>query len=108
MLGRDRITLHGFIWRVLRVQNFLAWNLASIQKSLRNYVYKTQLGVYDTAAKSYHSIFVVIDVGGMGDKLKAILTAKNNRVARGARAPDIVTIDATLKPSASKRSAKKD
>ncbi|MGZ4974994.1 MAG: hypothetical protein ACXWDN_19720 [Limisphaerales bacterium] len=69
--------------------------------------YKTQLGVYDTAAKSYHSIFVVIDVGGMTNKLKTILKAKNDRVARKERAPDIVSIDATLKPSASKRPSKK-
>jgi hypothetical protein len=65
--------------------------------------YKVQLDVYAKAAKTRESIFLVIDVGSMGRKLKDIITAKNENSAKGQRSPDIVVVDATKKPSASKR-----
>lgn len=65
--------------------------------------YNTQLGVYEDAEKSFESIFLVIDVGNLDTKLNTILEDKNKRAAKKERAPDIVTVDAKQKPSASKR-----
>ena len=65
--------------------------------------YTVQIGVYEWAAKTFESIFLVIDVGGMGEKLKTILDQKNKSVAKKKRVPDIVVVDAKRKPSASKR-----
>jgi hypothetical protein len=65
--------------------------------------YKVQLGVYTSAAQTFESIFLVIDVGGMRNKLEEIIREKNRRAGKGQRTPDIVIVDATKKPSASKR-----
>jgi hypothetical protein len=65
--------------------------------------YKTQLGVYEEAEKSFESIFLILDVGGLAPKLKTILRAKNDQAARSERTPDIIVVDAKRKPSASKR-----
>jgi hypothetical protein len=65
--------------------------------------YKTQLGVYEEAEKSFESIFLILDVGGLAPKLKAILKAKNDQAARSERTPTIVVVDAKKKASASKR-----
>jgi len=65
--------------------------------------YKTQLEVYKTAAATRAGIFVVIDVGKMGRKLKVIEKAKADAEARGEPASDIVVIDANRRSSASKR-----
>jgi hypothetical protein len=67
--------------------------------------YNTQLGVYDDAAKSFESIFLIIDVGRIGNKLKKIVASKNKRATQNQRTPDIVVVDAKRKPSASKRRA---
>jgi hypothetical protein len=64
--------------------------------------YKVQLAVYEDAEKSFESIFLVVDVGGLGNKLDEIFKAKN-KATKGRRPPDIVIVDATKKPSASKR-----
>ena len=65
--------------------------------------YKVQLGVYATAARTFESIFLVVDVGRMCDKLNDIMREKNARASKGQRTPDIVIVDATQKTSASKR-----
>lgn len=65
--------------------------------------YTTQLGVYEEAEKSFDSIFLIIDVGSLEGKLKAILDKKNKQTAKRVRTPDIVVADAMRKPSASKR-----
>jgi len=65
--------------------------------------YRVQLDVYAKAARTFESIFLVIDVGDIGTKLDNILREKNRRSSKGQRCPDIVTVDATQKPSASKR-----
>lgn len=65
--------------------------------------YTTQLGVYEKAEKSFESIFLIVDVGGLGRKLKDILRLKNVRAAKSERTPEIVVVDAKLKASASKR-----
>ncbi|TWC05052.1 hypothetical protein FBZ93_10362 [Bradyrhizobium macuxiense] len=65
--------------------------------------YRTQLGVYKTAAVTNEGLFLVINVGKLGKKgLKILATQKAQRKA-GHRAADIVIVDATKRPSASKR-----
>jgi hypothetical protein len=65
--------------------------------------YTTQLGVYEEAEKSFESVFLVIDVGKLDSKLKAILEHKNKQAAKKVRTPEIVVVDAIRKPSASRR-----
>jgi len=67
--------------------------------------YKTQLEHYKTASETFFGIFVVIDYGNLGQKLETIMKIRNERVAAGERASDIIVIDATQKASASKRKA---
>lgn len=65
--------------------------------------YRTQIAVYKTAAKTDEGLFLVINVGKLGQKgIKILATQKAQRKA-GYRAADIVIVDATKKPSASKR-----
>ena len=65
--------------------------------------YEKQLEHYKTAARTFHGIFVVIDYGNLGDKLKQIQAIRAARLKAGESASDIVVIDATPKASASKR-----
>jgi len=65
--------------------------------------YKTQLEIYKKAAATRAGIFVVIDVGKMGRKLKVIEKAKAAAEACGELASEIVVIDAKRQASASKR-----
>jgi hypothetical protein len=62
-----------------------------------------QLEVYEKASRPFASILLVIDVGKMGDKLERIMALRNRRTAHGKQSPEIEVVDATLKPSASKR-----
>jgi hypothetical protein len=48
-------------------------------------------------------VFVVIDYGDLDGKLEKIRDIRRARIEAGARASDIVVIDATPKASASKR-----
>jgi hypothetical protein len=65
--------------------------------------YEKQIEFYKEAARTFHGIFVVINFGDLGGKLKAIRSVQAERLARGEPASDIVVIDATPKESASKR-----
>ena len=65
--------------------------------------YNTQLGVYEDAARTFESIFLIIDVGGLVPKLKTILKHKNKKASEKKRTPEIVVVDAKIKLSASKR-----
>jgi hypothetical protein len=65
--------------------------------------YKEQLEVYKTAAQTDEALFLVIDVGGMGKKLKIIQAAQKAQRDQGRRASDITVVDAKRKASASKR-----
>jgi len=65
--------------------------------------YEVQLEHYKTASESFFGIFVVIDYGKLGNKLTTIQKIRNERIAAGHRASDIIVIDATRKDSASKR-----
>lgn len=65
--------------------------------------YEKQLEIYKDASRTNHGIFVVIDYGGLGDKLQKIYKIREERTKNGESASDIIVIDATKKQSASKR-----
>lgn len=65
--------------------------------------YETQLEHYKEASDSFYGIFVVIDFGNMGGKLEEINKIRNERIANGEMASDIIVIDAQPKKSASKK-----
>lgn len=65
--------------------------------------YKTQINVYKEAASTDESIFIIMDVGGMGTKLADIKKYQKFLLEKGEKAPHIEVIDARPKISASKR-----
>lgn len=65
--------------------------------------YETQLEVYKAAASTEEAIYLVVNVGDLKDKVTKIQTIRNEALAQGKRASEIVLVDATRKPSASKR-----
>lgn len=65
--------------------------------------YEKQLEFYKTASQTDHAVFVVMDYGGLGNKLSTIQKQRNARLAAGLRASEIVVINARPKASASKR-----
>jgi hypothetical protein len=64
--------------------------------------YEKQLIKYDEAEEAFSSYYVILDVGKIGEKLERVMELRNDRVTRKASAPNIVLIDGTRKPSASK------
>jgi len=87
---------HGFDKRVL-VEIKLSTNSGAVSG------YNTQLEVYKQSQETVHAIYLVIDVGKMGNKDTKLLKAKNDAVSRGDPVSDLEFVDAILKPSASKR-----
>lgn len=65
--------------------------------------YEKQLEFYKTASQTDFAVFVIINYGDLGDKLNEITRIRDKRLRTGARASEIVVIDATRKASASKR-----
>lgn len=65
--------------------------------------YDVQLEVYRKAEETIAAVYLVLDVGRLGEKDEALLRAKNAAAAAGHPAPDVEIVDATLKKSASKR-----
>jgi hypothetical protein len=65
--------------------------------------YKNQLEIYKTASQTEHGIFVVVNVGGIGGKLKKIQKIQNDLRAAGKKVSEIVVIDAMKRKSASKK-----
>lgn len=65
--------------------------------------YEKQLEIYKDAARTSYGIYVVMDFGDLGEKLKQIHAIQRSRLERGEPASQIVVIDATKKESASKR-----
>ena len=65
--------------------------------------YEKQLEIYKNASKTNHGIFVIIDYGGLGGKLRKIEKIRNRRIQEGLPASEIRVIDAKRKDSASKR-----
>jgi hypothetical protein len=65
--------------------------------------YSTQLEVYKKAAATSAGIFVIMNIGGMGLKLRKIERLRDEARAAGQPASDIIVIDARRQASASKR-----
>ncbi|WP_373092336.1 hypothetical protein [Zhongshania sp.] len=65
--------------------------------------YEKQLEIYKDASRTNFGIFVVIDFGGLGNKLRQIQAIRKRRIGADEQASDIVVIDASKKASASKR-----
>lgn len=87
---------HGFGKRVL-VEIKLSTNSGAASG------YNTQLEIYKKSQETVHAIYLVIDVGKMGNKDTKLLKAKNDAVLRGDPVSDLDFVDGILKPSASKR-----
>lgn len=65
--------------------------------------YEKQLEIYKDASRTNYGIFVVMDFGDLGTKLKEIQTIRQRRLSTGEQASEIIVIDALKKASASKR-----
>ena len=65
--------------------------------------YESQLKTYKTASQTDFGVFVVVDYGDGGPKIRRIRQLREQQLAKGLRASEIVVIDATKKKSASKR-----
>jgi hypothetical protein len=65
--------------------------------------YEKQLNFYRDASQTEYAVFVVMDYGDGVEKLNTVRKIREQRIANGERAFDIIVIDATPKASASKR-----
>lgn len=65
--------------------------------------YEKQLEIYKDASRTNHGVFVILDYGGLGDKLQTIQKLQSEQLQQGKVASDIIVIDAKPKVSASKR-----
>ncbi len=61
-----------------------------------------QLQIYNDAEKAFASRYLIIDVGGMGDKLKKVKAAEQKQLDTHRRAPKILVVDGLPRESASK------
>jgi hypothetical protein len=71
------------------------WNLAG--------GYEKQLEAYKESEQAFRAVYLVVDVGGMGRKDVRLVELRNERRKKGEPVSDLVFVDATIKPSASKR-----
>lgn len=97
--GNGRIDFkfsHGFEARVL-VEIKLSTNQATVPG------YTKQLDVYKKAQQTTRAIYLVVDVGRMGDKEKDLIGIRNRLSKRSKAVSDLEFVDGTLKPTASKR-----
>lgn len=65
--------------------------------------YAKQLEAYKKAESTTRAIYLVINVGSMGNKDKRILDLKNDAIKRGESASEVLFVDGTQQKSASKR-----
>lgn len=65
--------------------------------------YQTQLEVYKAAEETMKAIYLVIDVGKMGAKEKALMKLRNDASKKKEPLSDLEFVDGIIKPSASKR-----
>lgn len=63
--------------------------------------YRSQLEIYKNAARTDAAVFLIIDVGGMGEKLENIKAIRQSKLDRGEKASDIEVVDASRRLSAS-------
>jgi hypothetical protein len=85
----------GFLGRVL-VEIKLSTNTKLVKG------YTRQLETYKTAEETIHGYYIVLDIGQLGDKAKALQALKNDATGRGDSTSSIIFIDGSRKPSASK------
>jgi hypothetical protein len=64
--------------------------------------YEKQLESYKNAERTSKGIYVLIDVGAMGNKAKEILKRKNETLARHEAASEFVIVNGSIRKSASK------
>lgn len=64
--------------------------------------YERQIEIYKSAAETEKGIFLVIDVGGMGNKLATIKHLQHLRLSKGESPSEIEVVDGRSRPSASK------
>ena len=86
----------GFSHRVL-VEIKLSTNSKTVSG------YQTQLEIYKAAQETMKAIYLVIDVGKMGAKEKALLKLRSDSQKRGEPLSNLEFIDGIIKPLASKR-----
>jgi hypothetical protein len=65
--------------------------------------YEKQLDIYKDASRTQYGIFVVMDYGNLGDKLRQIQRIQAKRLRDDEEASEIIVIDARRKASASRR-----
>ncbi|ALE01046.1 hypothetical protein [Pseudomonas syringae] len=65
--------------------------------------YEKQLETYKRAEDTKHGIYLVIDVGGIGQKYNEVQRLRLDALARGERASSIYLVDGNMRASASKR-----
>lgn len=63
--------------------------------------YSKQIVEYANANKSFRSILLIVDVGGIGNKIENITKIRNSKILKGEKAPEIFYVDAKKRPSAS-------
>ena len=85
----------GFTGRVL-----VEIKLSTNGKLVRGYT--RQLVTYTTAEETQRGYYVVVDIGKMGKKAKALLATKNGAASRGETTSPIVFVDGIRRISASK------
>jgi hypothetical protein len=79
--------------------------LVEVKLSTNNKVvngYTKQLETYKKAEETVKEYYVLIDVGSMGDKAKLVFTLRNQAITRGEGSSEVILVDGTRKPSASK------
>lgn len=64
--------------------------------------YTKQLQIYNEAENAFASRYVIIDVGGMGAKLKKVRAAEKDQGDKYGSAPKVIVVDGLPKESASK------
>ena len=85
----------GFTGRVL-VEIKLSTNKNLVKGYLR------QLAAYEAGEEAAKGFYLVIDVGGMGQKAESLISHRNVLAQQGKATSEIVFIDGTRKPAASK------
>lgn len=65
--------------------------------------FTSQLEAYKASEETMRAVYLVLDVGKMGNKRKALLAVRNDAAKEGAPVSDLEFVDARRKPSASKR-----
>ncbi|MGR9141471.1 hypothetical protein ACU8MP_03720 [Rhizobium leguminosarum] len=65
--------------------------------------YKTQIGIYQGASNTDSAIFLLINVGKMGQKLVEIQKHRDTQIEAGLATPEIIVVDGRRKRSASVR-----